>query len=77
MSKGQPTEKDTAKEKTCPSCETRFLCLHNNDCWCMDYSLTAEKLAYLRNNYDDCLCPACLSQHGVPKTDPARVHSSN
>jgi len=66
-----------AKEKTCPECGTRFLCQHNSECWCMDYTLTAETLAYLRKTYDDCLCPACLSLHGLPKADPSHVHSHN
>ncbi len=65
------------REKVCPSCSTRFLCLHNESCWCMDYALTAEQLAYLRNNYDDCLCPACLAQHGEPVNDPQSGHSRN
>lgn len=65
------------KEKLCPGCGTRFLCLHNADCWCMDYSLTGETLAFLRRTYDDCLCPPCLSKHGLPKQDATEAHSRN
>ncbi len=43
----------------------------------MDYNLTAETLAFLRKTYEDCLCPACLSLHGLPKDDPATGHSKN
>ncbi len=68
---------DNQKEKDCPVCKTRFLCMHNHECWCMDYSLTAETLAFLRQRYDDCLCPACLSHYGLPKDDVKEVHTHN
>ncbi len=77
MARNQQNGGNDPKEKVCARCGTDFLCLHNQDCWCMDYDLTAETLAFLRKNYDDCLCPACLSRHGLPKDDPARGHSRN
>ncbi|TVR42948.1 MAG: hypothetical protein EA394_02390 [Bacteroidia bacterium] len=77
MAKNNQKEKVKGAEKTCPACGTKFLCLHNQDCWCMDYSLSAETLAFLRKNYDDCLCPPCLSKHGLPVNDPSGSQSRN
>ncbi len=71
------SNKDPGKEKECPLCNTRFLCSHSPECWCMDYSLTAETLAFLRQRYDDCLCPACLSHYGLPKNDADEAHTQN
>jgi hypothetical protein len=48
--------------KTCPHCKATFDCSHDNltDCHCVTVPLDEQQLAYIRENYDDCLCNACL-----------------
>jgi len=54
------TGKPEAKTKTCPGCGSAFDCLHHAGCWCMTLSLSKETLAWLKENYRDCLCRDCL-----------------
>ncbi|MBR0196296.1 MAG: cysteine-rich CWC family protein [Paludibacteraceae bacterium] len=51
-------------KKLCPRCGTEFLCLHDDPaiCQCAGIELSAQARAYLRANYKDCLCRACLLQ---------------
>ncbi len=47
-------------EKSCSRCEVNFECSSDYGCWCNDVSLTAEQLSWIKENYDNCLCPSCL-----------------
>lgn len=61
--KNQIIMKETAstpKIKTCPACKKQFECLHNADCWCMNYKLSKEQLDMLRAKYNDCICEECM-----------------
>ncbi len=55
------------KIKTCPRCGKEFECLHNQDCWCMDYKISPENLELIKKTYPDCLCPDCLASYSQNK----------
>lgn len=49
-------------EKICERCGVDFSCgALKGPCWCEAVKLGAERLADLRIQYRDCLCPRCLS----------------
>lgn len=48
--------------KQCSKCNTSFEC--KNDamgCWCQQYTLSADTLKHLKENFENCLCPQCLA----------------
>lgn len=47
-------------EKACSNCGVIFECSSDYGCWCNDVSLTSEQLSWIKENYDNCLCPSCL-----------------
>jgi hypothetical protein len=49
------------KEKRCGKCGRTFGCGGLTGCWCRDVKLDAAALAALKERYDDCLCPDCLT----------------
>src|SRR6476646_230612 len=53
-----------AETKNCPRCKERFEC-RSDGCWCAQVRLSAAMLKWLDRTFDDCLCPACLSQYAV------------
>lgn len=53
--------------KICPKCGKAFECLHNENCWCLGYEVSPENLEILRKEYENCLCPDCLSDYGKKK----------
>ena len=55
-------EIERCRIKTCPSCNKEFICLHNADCWCMNYKLSEEQLTMLKNKYADCICEDCMKE---------------
>lgn len=57
----------TPVEKTCPRCGKTFECLHAPGCWCFEYTISPENLEKLRTDYNNCLCPDCLSDFGERK----------
>jgi hypothetical protein len=51
-------------EKTCSKCAAPFTCQNETrGCWCEDLTLSSETLALLRQQFDNCLCPACLKSY--------------
>lgn len=48
-------------KKICPNCGKEFECKHNKDCFCMQYIITKENLAKMREKFDNCLCENCLT----------------
>ena len=51
-------------EKTCSRCKAPFTCQNEaRGCWCEDLTLSPETLALLRQQFDNCLCPACLQSY--------------
>lgn len=54
--------------KVCPRCAATFEC-RSGGCWCTDVRLSAAQLDWLKQHYENCLCPACLANielSGVP-----------
>jgi hypothetical protein len=49
-----------ATEKICPRCAVAFEC-RSGGCWCTDVRLSATKLEWLKQHYENCLCPTCLA----------------
>ena len=48
-------------EKKCSKCGEAFTCKHEEmGCWCERVKLSEETLKYLKEHYDNCLCPDCL-----------------
>ena len=48
--------------ETCESCDREFGCgAREATCWCNDLSLSPERLAILREHFERCLCPDCLT----------------
>ena len=46
----------------CESCGREFGCGADEDaCWCNDVTLTPERLAILREHFERCLCPDCVT----------------
>ncbi|PWT84040.1 MAG: hypothetical protein C5B57_05535 [Blastocatellia bacterium] len=48
------------REKTCPSCGTRFICSGLWFCWCRTVSLDRQTRSEFSQRYTDCLCRRCL-----------------
>jgi hypothetical protein len=46
----------------CPSCQNSFECRVGNitQCQCFDIELTELQKEWVQNQFDDCLCAACL-----------------
>jgi len=50
------------KQKICQACGTQFPCASpSSPCWCDDVKVSRQTLAELRTQYDECLCPKCLT----------------
>ncbi|NLN96371.1 MAG: cysteine-rich CWC family protein [Bacteroidales bacterium] len=49
--------------KICPACNTKFECLHSNDCWCASFVIPKEKKDELLTLYYDCICADCLIKY--------------
>jgi hypothetical protein len=62
-----------AKEKRCPKCGSSFDCGGLFGCWCWRVKLDKTARTTLRDNYTDCLCPACLAETAAKSaiTDPS------
>lgn len=54
-------EKRPPEPKNCSKCGASFVCLHDKDCWCMDYIISKENIEKLKSQYANCLCPDCLA----------------
>ena len=50
---------------TCGSCGKEFSCgAKTGKCWCFEVEADAEKLEELREEFQNCLCRACLDIYG-------------
>ena len=48
-------------DKTCEKCGKQFSCGESSDCWCAELpNLDEKKRQEIRDEYNDCLCEACL-----------------
>ncbi|MCB0698995.1 MAG: cysteine-rich CWC family protein [Chitinophagales bacterium] len=64
------------EEKHCSNCKKSFGCLADErGCWCEQHHLSAEKLQYLKENFDNCLCPDCLKkvEEGTGEVIPREI----
>ncbi|MDH5360346.1 MAG: cysteine-rich CWC family protein [Gammaproteobacteria bacterium] len=50
------------ESKQCPRCQAEFECKVGNIqlCQCSGVTLSDDEMAYLQEQYDDCLCARCL-----------------
>lgn len=46
----------------CPKCGKEFNCSKSGKCWCFEINLPSEIQEKIRQQYDACLCPKCLSE---------------
>ena len=63
-------DKTSPENKKCCKCGKPFECLHNADCWCMNYIISPENLKKIKETFSDCLCPACLSEFSTGRKKP-------
>lgn len=57
-------------EKECAKCKVIFSCgSANANCWCDAVNLSAYTIKYLEENFNGCLCPACLQLFAVVDLD--------
>jgi hypothetical protein len=61
-----------SKEKRCSKCGVAFDCGGLFGCWCRDVKLGPTQLAELKQQFVDCLCPACLKGIAATAEVPAR-----
>jgi hypothetical protein len=48
--------------QTCESCGREFACGADQEtCWCNALTLGPDRLAILREHFERCLCPDCLT----------------
>jgi hypothetical protein len=45
----------------CPACGKQFHCSTSSKCWCYEHQLPDELLDKLKNEFEGCLCPECIS----------------
>ncbi len=57
---------ETHKQKNCPKCGSKFECM-GEDCWCHNYQILNKNIHYIRQTWNDCLCPACLKEFAENK----------
>lgn len=52
------------EEKKCPRCNNAFECKVGDvlKCQCYGVQLSIAEEAFIKHNYDDCLCHECLLQ---------------
>ncbi|MDE3019744.1 MAG: cysteine-rich CWC family protein [Nitrospirota bacterium] len=48
-------------QKTCGHCHRSFLCQQEGGCWCGTVKLDSVQLAWIKQRYENCLCPRCLA----------------
>lgn len=48
-------------QKQCGHCHQSFLCQQEGGCWCGTVMLNAVQLAWIKQRYENCLCPRCLT----------------
>jgi hypothetical protein len=55
-------------EKKCSKCGVGFNCQNETrGCWCEQVTLSIETLHYLKEHYENCLCPQCLQEFSDEK----------
>lgn len=53
--------------KKCSKCSADFMCTNEQrGCWCENLYISPAGLKALKESYDNCLCPVCLSTYAEP-----------
>ncbi len=52
-------------QKQCEHCGRNFSCDQAVGCWCGTVKLDQSQLAWVKQNFHDCLCPGCLAAVGT------------
>ena len=61
------------QSEICESCGREFGCGAADDvCWCAGYDLGPDRLAILREHFEKCLCPDCLTVAAGSERDRLR-----
>ncbi|MEW6545000.1 MAG: cysteine-rich CWC family protein [Nitrospirota bacterium] len=47
-------------EKRCGNCGQAFSCSQAGGCWCGTIKLDRSQLAWIKQHFENCLCPDCL-----------------
>jgi len=55
-------------EKRCSNCDENFSC-YPKDCWCSQVRLDKSQLMWIRQHFQDCLCPDCLTNLSLKDTN--------
>ena len=57
-------------QKNCSKCGKAFECCNEaSGCWCENLHVESKMLEQLKNEFDNCLCQACLLAYAAePKT---------
>ena len=64
----------TMQTETCESCGREFGCgAADSACWCGQAELGPDRLAILREHFERCLCPDCLTV--AAGTEPENLRS--
>jgi uncharacterized protein YecT (DUF1311 family) len=48
-------------EKTCGNCRRSFSCTQAIGCWCGTITLNESQKAWIKQRFENCLCPDCLA----------------
>ena len=48
-------------QKQCGKCRQAFSCQQTGGCWCGTVTLDAAQLAWIKQQFANCLCPTCLT----------------
>jgi hypothetical protein len=54
------------REVICPRCGKRFVCSHDENCFCTKYHLSIESKKDIQSKWTECLCEDCLSLYAQP-----------
>ena len=51
-------------KKECSKCGSSFTCTNETaGCWCENLQLSTQTLQFLKDSYENCLCPDCLKHY--------------
>lgn len=59
---------DIQEAEYCPKCGKEFSCSKSGKCWCFEFDIPIEVQEVIKQEYDSCLCPACLLEFSPKKS---------
>ena len=66
--------KPVGQGKNCPKCGAAFECM-GDDCQCHNYQIINKNIHYIRQTWDNCLCPVCLKDFAENKVADGMLYS--